>query len=119
MYYLYTIQCTNPRVRDQYLGYTSNWKQCVDMHEKRANDIDVIFKSHLYGFIYLHGGFDNWNMSILETFRTRAEATARKSDVMCDPVYTLNTEPVSRKPYRVRAGRRVYTRGIWERSLCL
>jgi len=88
--YLYVISCKNPRVKERYLGYTTNWAQCV---EYRSDEYDYgsNANSKLYTFVRENGGWYNWDMTIIGTYDSREEALIAKLGLFEKYDFDLNT----------------------------
>jgi hypothetical protein len=84
--YVYVLRCKDTSVKDAYLGYTTNWG-----YTKSFQTDDNPNTSRLYTFIRLHGGWDNWNMLLVDTLESREDALARKIELFDSHVFTLNT----------------------------
>ena len=88
--YLYMISCKNSRVTERYLGYTTDWEKCLEYHSE-AYDYGSNAKSKLYTFVREHGGWDNWDMTVIETFLSRGEADIAKMNLLEEYQFKLNT----------------------------
>jgi predicted GIY-YIG superfamily endonuclease len=88
--YLYVISCKDARITERYLGYTTNWEKCVEYHSE-AYDHGRNSKTKLYTFVREHGGWDNWDMTILETFESREEAEIAKIGLLEQYDFALNS----------------------------
>jgi len=62
---IYKLCCRNPLVKELYVGSTKNLKTRESMHRSSCKNN---FKSNLYNFIREHGGYDNWEMVVLEDY---------------------------------------------------
>jgi len=88
--YLYVISCKDSRVTERYLGYTTDWDKCVEYHSEEY-DRGQNAKTKLYSFVREHGGWDNWNMTIIETFESREEAEIAKMGLLEEYDFDLNS----------------------------
>jgi len=88
--YLYVISSKDSRVTERYLGYTTNWEKCV---EYRSDEYDhgSNAKSKLYTFVREHGGWNNWDMTIIGTYDSRDEAEIAKYGLLEQFEFKLNT----------------------------
>ena len=88
--HLYVISCKNPRITERYLGYTTNWEKCVE-YRSEAYDNGSNARSKLYTFVREHGGWKNWDMTIIGTFDSREEAEIAKMGLLDEHRFDLNT----------------------------
>ena len=63
-YYIYQIKCKDENIKDSYIGSTKNWESRKNTH--KHNSIHKI-KYRLYEFINKNGGWENWEMILLES----------------------------------------------------
>ena len=66
---IYKLCCKDPSITDIYIGSTLNQYQRKTNHKCNCNNSKL--KSHnfyVYQFIRENGGFDNWNLIILEEY---------------------------------------------------
>ena len=96
--FIYELTCKKRKVKDKYLGYTTEWAKCMEYHEEKSSDSKYIDKSTLYFEIYATGGWDNWNAEIIEVVKGRKKALERKAEILQNEEYTLNTQVKSLKP---------------------
>ena len=99
--YIYELLCKDPRVSDKYLGYTTEFRQCMKYHKEKSEDQEHVLKSTLYFEIHNHGGWKNWSSNVLEIVKGRKEAIRRKMEILEEDdglYYTLNTHVKSLKP---------------------
>ena len=88
--YLYVISCKNPKVKERYIGYTTDWEKCLE-YRSEAYDTGSNAKSMLYTFVREHGGWDNWDIIIIGTYQTRDEALIAKLGLTEQYPFDLNT----------------------------
>ena len=100
--YIYELVCKDPRITDKYLGYTTEWKQCMAYHAERSRDPEQILKSTLYFEIHNTGGWKNWSANVLTVVKGRKDAVALKTKLLKEDVdsveYPLNVQRKSLKP---------------------
>ena len=99
--YIYELSCKDPRVSDKYLGYTTEFSQCMIYHKEKSEDQGHILRLTLYFEIHNHGGWNNWNSNVLEIVKGREKAIRRKMEILEEDdglYYTLNTHMKSLKP---------------------
>jgi len=102
--YIYEISSKDPRISDKYLGYTTEYKQCMKYHQEKSQDEDYYMKSKLYFEIHNNGGWSAWSSNVLETVNGRKKALQRKMKLLEEDnglYYTLNTHTKSLKPVYV------------------
>jgi predicted GIY-YIG superfamily endonuclease len=88
--YLYVISCKDSSVTDRYIGYTTDWDKCLE-YRSEAYDNGSNATSKLYTFVREHGGWDNWDMTIVGTYGTRDEALMAKLGLLEKHEFSLNT----------------------------
>ena len=78
---IYKITCKDTNVKDIYVGHTTNFiqrkhahKQCC-LNEKSSN-----YNYKLYQVIRTNGGWENWNMEIVNFFNCKDHYEARKKE---------------------------------------
>lgn len=78
--YIYKLCCNDPTIIDCYVGSTKNEKVRKNGHKVRYNGGGDKSNYNVYQFIRANGGWENWNMIRLETFKfdDRAELNARE-----------------------------------------
>jgi hypothetical protein len=99
--YIYEISSKDPRISDKYLGYTTEFRQCMKYHREKSEDAGYYMKSKLYFEIHNNGGWSAWSSNVLETVKNRKAAIKRKMEILRDDdglYYTLNTHTKSLKP---------------------
>ena len=73
---IYKITCNNPNVNDLYVGHTTNFVQRKHAHKQSCiND-----NCKLYNVIRNNGGWNNWNMEIINFFNCKDHYEARKKE---------------------------------------
>ena len=88
--YLYMISCKDSRVTERYVGYTTDFEKCLE-YRSEAYDYGSNAKSKLYTFVRKHGGWQNWDMTIIDTFGSREEAEVAKMNLLEEYKFKLNT----------------------------
>lgn len=102
--YIYEISCKDPRISDKYIGYTTEFRQCMRYHKEKSQDEEYYMKSTLYFEIHNNGGWNNWSVNVIETVKGRKKALQRKMKLIEEDdglYYTLNTHKKSLKPVYV------------------
>lgn len=60
---IYKISCKDSKVKDVYVGYTTNFIQRKYFHKNNCiNRKAVDYDEHLYAIIRKHGGWENWKI---------------------------------------------------------
>jgi len=98
---IYKIVCNDLRVKDCYVGHTINMTKRKCGHKTRCNNEKN--KNHnfkIYKIIRENGGWDNWNMLLVEKFpcKDKYEACKREREVYEELDAKLNTK----RPYRTQ-----------------
>ena len=66
---IYQICCKDVSITDVYIGHTTNFKQKKAAHKASCNREKAHgYNSYVYKFIRENGGWDNWNMVLVEKF---------------------------------------------------
>jgi hypothetical protein len=66
---IYKICCKDPTIKEIYVGSTTNFKRRKNEHKTSCNNSNGSkYKLHLYTFIRNNGGFNNWDMVLIENF---------------------------------------------------
>ena len=74
---IYKIICKDPNITNTYVGLTIDFKERKRQHTKNCINFK---KGKLYDFIRDNGGWDNWEMLVVENYSclTRKEAGLRE-----------------------------------------
>ena len=72
--FIYKITCKDPLVPDNYIGQTEFFDNRKYQHARDSKTSDL----KLYIKIREHGGWDNWNMTILDDYHCKNEHEARQ-----------------------------------------
>jgi hypothetical protein len=102
---IYRIVCKDLSVTDCYVGSTTNFKRRRGAHKCRCNNPnDKAHNLMIYKFIREHGGWENWDMIMVEEFPcdNKLQLHKREREVIEQLTPTLNSEIPSRtqKEYR-------------------
>jgi hypothetical protein len=66
---MYKICCKNIDITDIYVGHTTNINDRINNHKKNCNNPkNNCYHSKVYEFIRNNGGFDNWEIIVLEEY---------------------------------------------------
>lgn len=90
---IYQIRCKNPNIIDTYIGHTTNERSRTNEHKYNCNNENSkSYNVHLYSFIRNNGGWDNWEVVIIEEYpcNSRREALSRENYYIHHLNSTLN-----------------------------
>jgi hypothetical protein len=73
---IYKICCKNESINELYVGHTTNFVQRKSQHKQGSYDVSN--KCKLYETIRNNGGWDNWNMEIIDFKNCENSYEARK-----------------------------------------
>lgn len=76
---IYKITCKDPTIKDVYVGHTTNFVQRKHAH-KNASCNEKTNDCKLYQAIRNNGGWNNWNMEIVNFFNCKDHYEARKKE---------------------------------------
>ena len=96
---IYRIVCKDLSVTDCYVGSTTNFKRRRGAHKCRCNNPnDKAHNLMIYKFIREHGGWENWDMIMVEEFPcdNKLQLHKREREVIEQLTPTLNSEIPSR-----------------------
>lgn len=66
--YYYLISCKDSAITACYVGSTNNYSnRCREHYSRSQNNKDPAFTKKLYQFIRANGGWDNWEINLLDT----------------------------------------------------
>jgi hypothetical protein len=78
---IYKISCKNISITDVYVGHTTNFVQRKKAHKQSCNNDKYPNHScNLYKVIRENGGWDNWNMEIVNFFNCSDNYEARQKE---------------------------------------
>jgi hypothetical protein len=78
---IYKITCTNPEIKDVYVGHTTNFVQRKHCHKQGCNNTKSSnYNCKLYKTIREKGGWDNWKMEIIYFFNCSDQYEARQKE---------------------------------------
>jgi hypothetical protein len=77
----YQLVCRDPSITERYVGFTTNKYNRLQYHIEACTDPQNIgYGFKVYKFIRNHGGFDNWEMRILEVKPCKDKFEARRRE---------------------------------------
>jgi hypothetical protein len=66
---IYKLCCKDPKISDIYIGHTTNKTERKRSHRSACNNENYIhYNLYVYQFIRDNGGFDNWEMIVIEKY---------------------------------------------------
>ena len=78
---IYKIACKDLKIKDLYVGYTTNYVQRKYAHKQNCNNSKSVNYSYkLYEVIRNNGGWYNWKMSIVNFFDCKDQYEAREKE---------------------------------------
>ena len=78
---IYKITCKNQTIKDVYVGHTTNFVQRKHAHKQSCiNSKSANYKCKLYEVIRANGGWENWQMEIINFFNCADHYAARKKE---------------------------------------
>ena len=79
--YFYKIVCNDLNVTECYVGHTTNFAKRKHHHKNMCNNInDKKYNTPIYQFIRNNGGWDNWDMILIEQCKCEGSLDARKKN---------------------------------------
>jgi hypothetical protein len=73
---IYKIICKDPSIKEVYVGHTTNFVNRKSAHKTNSK----INNSKLYCYIRAHGGWDNWEIIILDNIECKNYEEAKKAE---------------------------------------
>ena len=78
---IYKIICKDKTITDIYIGHTTNFKQRNKLHKSTCNVVSLKgYNYKIYKIIRENGGWDNWNMTIIEEYPCESVNEARERE---------------------------------------
>ena len=96
---IYKLCCYDLSITDIYVGHTTDFKSRKNSHKTCCNNkCNKRYNLKLYQFIRENGGWNNWNMVMIENHicNSKLEATKRERELIEELKATLNTNTPSR-----------------------
>ena len=79
---LYKIVCKDLKIKDLYVGYTTNYVQRKYAHKQNCNNSKSVNYSYkLYEVIRANGGWNNWDMEIIKLFNCKDKFEAKQKEI--------------------------------------
>ena len=116
---IYKISCKDETVNDLYVGHTFNLYMRNAKHKSNCNNPkSKLYNCKLYQFIRSNGGFENWNIEVIENYteynslenarqreRYWIEVT-RANLIICRPIITSEEKKEKMKEYHKEYNKR-------------
>jgi len=102
---IYKIVCNDLTIKECYVGHTINMTERKCCHKTRCNnEKDKRYNFKIYQIIRENGGWDNWNMVLVEKFpcNNRQEACKREREIFEELDAKMNTN----RPYATQEDRK-------------
>lgn len=90
---IYKICCKDPSILDVYIGHTTHLNKRRNVHKANTlNSNNKDYNMYVYNFIRNNGGWDNWNIIMIEQYpcNNKLEATKRERELIEELKATLN-----------------------------
>ena len=79
--HFYKIVCKDTCIKDCYVGHTTDFVSRKSNHKKSCNDCNSKhYDRYIYQFLRENGGWDNWDMILIETTKCENGLEARKKE---------------------------------------
>ena len=79
--YIYKLCCKNVNIKEEYVGSTSNMRNRKYKHKQNCrNKTSIKYNYLVYQFIRNNGGFENWDMILVEKYNATDNADLRKRE---------------------------------------
>jgi hypothetical protein len=88
---IYRFICNDLSIKDNYIGSTTNWTKRKQHHKISCNNLNDN-KSHLtiYKIMRENGGFENWNMILIEDYPCENKRQAEQREQYWKEFYNDN-----------------------------
>ena len=96
----YKISCNDTNIKFVYVGQTNDFYHRKTQHKARCNNIwEKQYNNYQYKYIRLFGGFDNWNMSIIDTINCIDDNDLLNTEIkyIRSFEYILNTQHITKE----------------------
>ena len=99
---IYKIVCLDTDIKDIYVGSTTSFKHRKDHHKNTCNNENIKnHNSNVYKFIRENGGWEAWNMILVEAYPCKSclELHKREREIIEELKSTLNKNIPTRTKY--------------------
>ena len=78
---IYKLVCNDPKIKDLYIGHTTNYKQRNIKHKSCCSNIkSKEYNLKVYKFIRDNGGYENWRMIIIKNYPCNNKREAEEEE---------------------------------------
>jgi len=78
---IYKLCCRNPEITDVYVGHTTDFTKRKCQHKSHChNEKTKMYNYDVYKFIRDNGGFENWNMVMIEEYPCENKLQAERKE---------------------------------------
>ena len=78
---IYKLVCNDVNITDCYIGHTTDFTRRKQLHKTCCNNINgKKYNLNVYIFIRNNGGWDNWNMLIIEQYKCNNSLEAKQKE---------------------------------------
>jgi len=113
---IYKITCKNLNIKDIYVGHTTNFVQRKHTHKQSCNNIkNINYKCKLYKIIREKGGWDNWNMSMVDFIHCANSIEARQKEQ--EYYEKLNANLNSVEPFIIKEDKPIIIKPLVEKKI--
>lgn len=99
---IYKISCKDPLITDCYIGATTNFKSRISRHKRNCVlEGGRLYNTKVYTFIREHGGFDNWDMKIVNKLSCENFTELRKKERLAVDLFDASLNMI--RPYITKA----------------
>ena len=99
---IYKICCKDPLITDCYIGATTNFQSRISRHQQNCIlEHGRLYKTKVYTFIREHGGFDNWDMTIVNKIPCENFTELRKKERLAVDLFDASLNMI--RPYITHA----------------
>ena len=109
--HFYKIVCRDLNIKDCYVGHTTDFNTRKHQHKRTCYDEKdpIHYNFYVYQFIREHGGWENWDMILIDTLEceNNLKARAKEREFIEEIKPTLNQ---IKKPYRTEEEATTYRR---------
>jgi hypothetical protein len=79
--FIYKLCCKDVNIKEEYIGSTTNMRTRKQCHKRSChNEKDFSYLQYKYQFIRENGGFDNWDMVLVENYNATDNLDLRKRE---------------------------------------
>lgn len=102
---IYKIACKDLNIKDVYVGSTAQFENRINHHISVCNNpVSKAYNYYVYDFIRKNGGFENWQILLIEYFActNRHELQKREREIMEQLNATLNIRKAIITPEEIK-----------------